>query len=310
MTGEFEDSLDLRLLPSFLVLAQELHFSRAAGRLHVAQPALSQQIARLERQVGARLFDRPPQPVALTEAGRALLGHVEPALALIDDGVAESRAAQSGQPIALNVYHLSSFAARLVPRVVAAIRAGHPQLRLSLHAAGLAEQLAALRAGRAHAALIHASPDLPLEVRDLEAETIATGPRMIAVPGDHPLARRDRVLLSDAASEPFVIPSGDAKSGYSAALYGACARYGFSPHVAVQANDTGVLLDLVAAGVGVALMPWTAVETLPDGVSARPLVGETCRVVVLRAQHAPSAVAALVLAIRDAVDRSPVSASR
>jgi DNA-binding transcriptional LysR family regulator len=310
MTREFEDSLDLRLLPSFLVLAQELHFSRAAARLHVAQPALSQQIARLERQVGARLFDRPPQPVALTEAGRALLGRVEPALALIEDGVAESRAAQSGQPIALNVYHLSSFAARLVPRIVAGIRAGHPQLRLSLHAASLVEQLAALRAGRAHAGLIHTSPDLRLEIRDLVAETLATGPRVIAVPRDHPLAQRDRALLSDAAAEPFVIPSGDAKSGYTAALYGACARYGFSPLTAVQANDTGVMLDLVAAGVGVALMPWTVVETLPDRVTARPLVGETCRVVVLRAQHAPRAVTALIPTIREAVQRSPVDAGR
>ncbi|HEU5353145.1 MAG TPA: LysR substrate-binding domain-containing protein [Actinocrinis sp.] len=305
MTDGFEASLDLRLLPAFLALAQESHFSRAAQRLRITQPALSQQISRLERQIGARLFDRPPRAVALTEAGRALLGHVAPALALIEQGVAQSRTVVGGPSFALNVCHLSSFAARLVPRIVAALRAGDPHLRLTLHQASLPEQLAALRAGRAHVGLIHASPDLPLQIPDLEAETIATGPRMIALPEDHPLAKSEHVTLSDAASEPFVLPSGDARSGYSASVRGACARYGFAPSVALQANDTGVMLDLVSAGAGVALVPWITIDALPDGVVVRPLANEKCSVVALFAQHAPDAVAALIGAARDAMEQLP-----
>src|SRR5262249_32457810 len=88
----FDSSVDLRLLTSFVTLAEELHFTRAAERLHVAQPALSQQIARLERQLGFQLFDRPPRPIALTAAGRSLLDRVTPALALLEQGVLEAKA--------------------------------------------------------------------------------------------------------------------------------------------------------------------------------------------------------------------------
>src|ERR1700755_455865 len=88
----FDSSVDLRLLIPFLTLADELHFSRAAERLHIAQPALSQQIARLERQLGFQLFDRPPRPVALTPAGRTLLDRVTPALAQLEQGGREGQA--------------------------------------------------------------------------------------------------------------------------------------------------------------------------------------------------------------------------
>jgi DNA-binding transcriptional LysR family regulator len=153
----FDSSLDLRLLPSFLTLAQELHFSRAAQRLHIAQPALSQQIARLERQVGVRLFDRPPRPIALTRSGRALLDRVTPALAMVEQGVAESRAMAGEQSASLSVSHLSSFADRLVPLIVGTLRATHPHLLLTLHEASLAEQLTALRSGRVQIGLARAA---------------------------------------------------------------------------------------------------------------------------------------------------------
>ena len=95
-----DSAVDLRLLIPFLTLADELHFSRAAERLHIAQPALSQQIAWLERQLGFQLFDRPPRPIALTAAGRTLLDRVTPALALLEQGVLEGKAL-AGEQVAL-----------------------------------------------------------------------------------------------------------------------------------------------------------------------------------------------------------------
>lgn len=309
MAAPFDSSLDLRLLPSFLALAQELHFSRAAQRLHIAQPALSQQIARLERQVGARLFDRPPRPIALTPAGRALLDRVTPALAMVEQGVAESRAAAGEQRAALSVSHLSSFAGRLVPLIVGALRATHPRLLLTLHEASLPEQLAALRAGRAQIGLIHTNPDLPLLIPDLHAVTIATGPRMIMLPADHPLAWTDAVVLSDAATQPFVLPSGDGETGYRAGIERACQRYGFTPLPAAQANDTGVIVDLVAAGMGVALVPWIATIGLPREVVARPLVDERCELVALTTPHAPRTANAVIAAAREAVEKLTTAVS-
>ncbi|MEV5962555.1 LysR substrate-binding domain-containing protein [Kribbella sp. NPDC051952] len=303
MTAGFDSSIDLRLLPSFLVLADELHFGRAAQRLHIAQPALSQQIARLERQIGVRLFDRPPQPVALTEAGRALRDRVAPALLLVEQGIAESAAIAGEQPATLSVGHLSSFAGHLIPLIVAAMRAKHPQLTLTLHEAGLSNQLAALRQSRIQIGLVHTNPDLPLTVPDLRTITIATGPRTIVLPTQHPLASKDAVVLSDAASEPFVLPSGDARSGARSGVVGACQRYGFTPLAAAQANDTGVMLNLVAAGAGVALMPWIVTAVLPPGVIARPLVDEQCELVALTAPDSPRLLSTLVTAAREAVRR-------
>src|SRR6201994_2015808 len=144
MAGRFDSLVDLRLLTPFLTLADELHFSRAAERLHLAQPALSQQIARLERQLGFQLFDRPPRPIALTPAGRALLDRVTPALAQLEQGVLAGKAL-AGEPMThLTVGHVSSFAPRLMPLIVASLRETHPHVTLTLQEANVTEQLAAL----------------------------------------------------------------------------------------------------------------------------------------------------------------------
>ena len=309
MTVRSDSSVDLRLLPSFLAVAQELHFSRAAEQLRIAQPALSQQIVRLERQLGVRLFDRPPRPVALTPAGRSLLNRVAPALALVRQGIAESQAMADEQSAALSVSHLSSLAARLVPLIVATMRAAHPHLVLTLHEASLTEQLAGLRAGRIQIGLVHTNPDLPLSIPDLRAVTIATGPRVLVMPAGHPLAAHRSIVLSDAASQPFVLPSG-AEGGYRAGVEATCRRYGFAPIPAAQANDTGVMRNLVAAGVGVALMPWIAAVDLPRDVVTRPLVDEQCELVVLTTPHPPDTTGTLVTAAREAVTRLTAAPSR
>jgi DNA-binding transcriptional LysR family regulator len=300
MAMRFDSLVDLRLLIPFVTLADELHFSRAAERLHIAQPALSQQIARLERQLGFPLFDRPPRPVALTAAGRTLLDRVVPALALLEQGVLEGKALAGEQMGHLTVGHLSSFAPRLMPLIVASLRDTHSHMTLTLHEASLIEQLAALRSGRTHIALIHTNPDLPLAVGGLHVTTIATGPRMIVMKPDNPLAIGTEVVLSDAADQPFILPSGDRHVGYRAGTEGACRRYGFEPRPAALANDTGVMLDMAAAGVGLSFAPWISVSSLPSGLVARPLVGEECELIGLTLPQAPVATSAVIAAARDA----------
>jgi DNA-binding transcriptional LysR family regulator len=300
MAMGLDSSLDLRLLTPFLTLADELHFSRAAERLHIAQPALSQQIARLERQLGFQLFDRPPRPVALTAAGRTLLDRVSPALALLEQGVLEGKALAGEQMACVNVGHLSSFAPRLMPLIVASLRDTHSHMTLALHEASLIEQLAALRFGRTQVALIHTNPDLPLAIGGLRSVTIATGPRMIVMRPDNPLASGTEVVLSDAAHQPFVLPSGDRHAGYRAGTEGACRRYGFEPRPAALANDTAVMLELVAAGVGLSFAPWISLGSLPPGLVARPLVDEECELVALTLPGAPVTTSAVIAAARDA----------
>jgi DNA-binding transcriptional LysR family regulator len=300
MATRFDSLVDLRLLTPFLTLADELHFSRAAERLNIAQPALSQQIARLERQLGFQLFDRPPRPIALTAAGRTLLDRVSPALELLEQGVLEGKAVAGEQMSHVSVGHLSSFAPRLMPRIVASLRDTHAHMTLKLHEASLIEQLAALRSGRTHVALIHTNPDLPIAVGGLRSVTIATGPRMIVMSPDNPLASDAEVVLSDAADQPFVLPSGEPHVGYRASTEGACRRYGFEPRPAAEANDTGVMLDMVAAGVGVSFAPWISLASLPPGLVARPLVDEQCELVALTLPQAPVTASAVIAAARDA----------
>ena len=306
MATWFDSSVDLRLLTPFLTLADELHFSRAAERLNIAQPALSQQIARLERQLGFQLFDRPPRPIALTAAGRALLDRVSPALALLEQGVLEGKALAGAQVAHLSVGYPSSLAPRLMPLIVASLRQTHPHVMLTLHEASLIEQLAALRSGQTHVALIHTNPDLPVAVGGLRSVTIATGPRMIVMRPDNPLAANTEVVLSDAADQPFILPSGDRYAGYRAGTEGACRRYGFQPRPAAQTNDTGAMLDMVAAGVGLAFATWISLGSLPSGLVARPLVGERSELVALRLPQAPVTTSAVIAAARDAARLLPV----
>jgi DNA-binding transcriptional LysR family regulator len=310
MAMRFDSSVDLRLLTPFLTLADELHFSRAAERLHIAQPALSQQIARLERQLGFQLFDRPPRPVALTAAGRTLLDRVAPALALLEQGVLEGKAIAGEQMAHLSVGHVSSFAPRLMPLIVASLRDTHSHLTLTLHEANVVEQLAALRSGRTHVALIHTNRDLPIAVGGLRMVTIATGPRMIVMQPDNPLASHAEVVLSDAADQPFILPSGDRHAGYRAGTEGACRRYGFEPRPAAHANDTGVMLDLVAAGIGLSFAPWISLGSLPAGLVARPLVGERSELVALTLPQAPVTASAVIAAARDAARSLAIDAAQ
>src|SRR5262249_60007329 len=136
-------------------------------------------------------------------------------------------------------------------------------------------------------ARIQTNPHLPLAVGGLQSTTIATGARMIVMRPDNPLASDTEVVLSDAADQPFVLPSGDRNAGYRAGSEGACRRYGFEPRPAASANDTGVMLDMAAAGVGLSFAPWFSLASLPSGLVARPLVDEFCELVALTLPEAP-----------------------
>jgi DNA-binding transcriptional LysR family regulator len=199
---------DLRLLRPFLTLADELHFTRAAARLHIAQPALSQQIARLEQQVGAPLFVRSPHGVTLTEAGRALLARVGPALQTIDEGVEVARRVAAGTGGVLRVEFVSSLAARAVPLIAAAFRDQMPGVELQLNEGSMLEQLTDLRARRIDLALFVLSRHVDLDDRDLVVDVLATGPHYGVLPASHGKANAHELDLSELARETFVMPSG------------------------------------------------------------------------------------------------------
>jgi DNA-binding transcriptional LysR family regulator len=272
--------VDARLVEPFVVLAEELHFTRAAERLQVAQPALSQQIARLERQLGAVLFTRPPGPVTLTAAGDALLARARPALAELRGAVEDARAIAAGREGTLRLVHLSSFGPGMVPGLVEALHASAPGLRLISRESSVEEQLEALADGSADVGLFYYDPTLPLPTAGTVLEPIAEGPHYVAMRSDHPRAADPVVALEDLAAERWILPTGTTTQGYQASFFlTMCARHGFTPEIAQDANSIETMLALVAAGFGIAPAPWLALPRRPANVVFVPTEQERFAIV-------------------------------
>lgn len=302
--------VDPRLLRPLLVLAEELHFTRAAQRLHTTQSALSQQIARLELQVGTRLFDRPPLPVALTAAGEALVAGARPALAAIDHAVDDARAAAGNVPSELTIGHVSSLALHVAPAVVAAFTRLHPETTLRASDLNIEEQLAALPAGQIDAALFAASPDLDRTALGLHVESVARTPQFVAIPAAHPVAARlasaggdhPRMRLVDLADEPWILPIGtmDATGAPQATMFQTlCERHGFTPRIAHQADSIDGLLGLTTAGLGLAAVPWVVTLRNPAGIVLAELEGESVDTLLVTAKPPRGPLADLAGVARD-----------
>jgi len=253
--------MELRQLRYVVAVAEEGNFTRAAARAHVAQPAISQQIAQVERELGAPLFERSSRGVALTAAGAAFLPHARAALAAAtagSDAVRTLRGELAGDlavgtipsPSDWLVRRLGAFGRRH-PAVRVTLRAGDPEMLADSVAAGSLDAAAVgVMAGRLPAG--PAGKRLPA---GLASQTIASEPLVVAVPPDHPLAGAAAVSLSDLQDDSLVTLTPG--TGLRTVLESACAEAGFEPRIAIDANDLGVLADLVAHGLGVALMPTT-----------------------------------------------------
>jgi len=297
--------LDVRLLEPFVVLAEELHFTRAAERLHVAQPALSQQIARLEQQIGMRLFTRPPEAVRVTPAGQALLARVRPALAAIRTGVGEARSVAAGDLGTLGVAHLSSLAPRVVPAIIAAFHDECPMVSVLPREASVEEQLGDLRDGEVDVGLFHLNRDVKLDGEGAAVEVVASGcPRYAAVRPDHRIAGWRSVALGELAGESWIMPSGTGRPGYQAAIFLAtCRRSGFEPRVVERANSIETMLGLVTAGLGIALAPWAVALSRPGELVLVEIEGESLDVVAVRTEHSAAASEVFIAVARAVVAR-------
>jgi len=217
-------TLDPRLLRPFIVLAVELHFARAAERLHVTQPALSQQVKRLEGQLGVELFARTRVSVELTEAGRAILEPARAAVAAAAEAelvAAEVGGAQRGR---LRI-GISPGAHELAQRVLAALRERRPRLTLEAKQDNSGVLCADVAAGRLDAAIAFE----PEQVTGTVSEEISREPAVLAVAAGQPLAGRERVALSELAGSRFALVDLEGGRGYNRAIVNHCRAAGFEP---------------------------------------------------------------------------------
>lgn len=251
--------MELRHLRYFLTVAEEASFTRAAARLHVAQPGVSAQIRQLERELGQPLFDRSARAVRLTEAGAAVLPHARAALAAVEGlraTVDELSGLLRGR-VAVGMVAGSS--ALGVPEALAAFHDAHPGVEVTLTEADTAPMLEALREGQLDVA-IAAFPGAAPE--GIETRTLSDQPLVAAVGPDDPLAGRAGVTLAELASRTLIgMRPGTAMR---AILDAACAAEGVAPRIAFEAGNPQVLGDLAARRLGVAIMPESTARARPD----------------------------------------------
>ena len=259
--------MELRHLRYFVAVADELHFGRAAEKLHISQPPLSQQIQDLERELGVTLFHRTRHFVALTEAGRAFLDEVRRILQHTDHAAETARKVGHGEVGRLSIGFGLASAAGVMGRILNVFFSRHANVALDLQTLHSRAQIDALVNRRIDVAF----PILPVSHRDIAAEPVATEPLVAAFPAAHPLASARRVRLADLRSYPFVSVSPEAAPTFHDLVLAACAEAGFTPVVAHEAGHVLTILGQVGAGLGVAILPESLGGKSAEGVVFRPL---------------------------------------
>jgi DNA-binding transcriptional LysR family regulator len=262
--------LELRHLRYFAAVAEELHFGRAAARLGIAQPPLSQQIRRLESLLQTRLLERTSRRVRLTDAGRALLAEARRVLAGVDDAVAAAHRAGRGEIGELKVAFAATVMFLALPAMIREFRRRFPAVQLDLREMPTGPQLEALRAGDIDVGFVRQPGPHP----ELTIVTVMEEPLRIAINRAHPLARRARLQVCDLAHEPFVMFPRDLAPGLHAQVMEVCREAGFTPRVVQESRELYTSVSLVEAGVGVSILP-ASVERLGwVNVRYRPIASE------------------------------------
>ncbi|WP_027945295.1 LysR family transcriptional regulator [Amycolatopsis taiwanensis] len=250
--------MELRQLEYFVAVAEERNFTRAAARVHVAQPGVSAQIRRLERELGQELLDRSGRSVRLTAAGEAVLPFARSALAAVEGArlaVDELTGLLRGH-VAIGM--VTSHAVDL-PSLLATFHEDHPAVEITLAEATSEELVEGVRGGRFDAAIISLGSTTPAGI---DIEVITDQPIMAAVSHDHELAAQRTISIDTLRGRPLIsLPAG---TGLRTHLDQACAAAGFTPVIAFEASDPGVVAALAERGLGVAILPGEFAQARSD----------------------------------------------
>ncbi|CAN5338629.1 LysR substrate-binding domain-containing protein [soil metagenome] len=265
-----ETQIDLRVWRQFVAVAEELHFGRAALRLHLTQPPVTQAIAQLEKTLGIMLFDRTRRRVALTPAGEALLPDVRDLLDRAQALPARARAAAAGEVGRVRLAFVSTIGFEQLPAWVREFRRLCPQVALELVEATGDVQLEALARGEIDAGLMLHSPGFAPPA--LERLAVAQEPLVLALPAQHPLARDaslSTLSLADVLAEPLVIFPRRIVPSLHDAVFGLYHAAGRMPTIAQEAIQMQTIVNLVWGGIGVAWVPASVMQFRREGVVYR-----------------------------------------
>jgi DNA-binding transcriptional LysR family regulator len=258
--------LDLRQLNCFVVLAEQLHFGRAAARLHISQPPLSLKIRALEEELGLLLFIRSSRRVELTHSGQIFL---QEARRLLHDAEKLEKFAHSlglGEAGTLAIGFNASTVYQLMPSLVSTFSERYPYVKLTLHEMVSAEQIKALQEHRIDVGLLR--PPLPTGFRTL---SLGEEEILVFLPAQHPLTAQESIAIEALAEEPMVMFSKLEAAYFHHLVMEMCAEAGFIPNVRQETRHIHAIVALVGAGMGLALLPESATHIRMRGVEVRPL---------------------------------------
>lgn len=265
---------DLRLLNVLREVALRGSFSAAAESLAYTQPAISQQIARLEKHVGVKLIEREPRGVRLTPAGEVLVRHTERVMAQLaaaDEELQEVAAQARGR---IRIGSFATAAGTIVPRAVAAFRPLRPAIEVEISLLDPHESIPAVRRGDLEIAITEEGGfESEVDTDGLQIEHLLDDHMWVSLPADHPLATRPTVDLVDLRDEDWMFACLSGTCADSNVVLRACRDAGFQPRIAYQSDDYFAIQGLVASGMGVALIPGLGLASTRDDVAVRPVKG-------------------------------------
>lgn len=293
--------MDLRHLRYFVAVAEERHFGRAAERLHMAQPPLSQAIRRLEDELGVELLHRTTRRVELSRAGEAYLERARAILAEVDEAADLARRVEDGTTGHLTIGCVGSATYSLLPAISRRLAEELPDVDFSFRGEMLApDQSHALREGEIDLALMRP----PVTDPTLTTSTLRHDRLVVALPADNPLASRGSIRITDLADESLIVHSANRRSVMYGVVRALFHDAGVDPHVRHEVGETSTLVTLVAGGLGAAVVPEPVTALTLAGVAYRPLVRPTASVELAlahRADRAPSHLLRTVEVIRSVV---------
>jgi len=263
--------MELRHLAYFIAVAEELHFGRAAKKLNISQPPLSQQIMQLEREIGVRLFNRTRRHVEITPAGAVFLDEARRIMAMAEDAVHRTIRAGKGEIGRLAVGYIGSANYSLLPQVIREFRRRFQEVDLSLAEMNTSNQIEALRDGRIHVGFLR--PPRGIENEGIAVEPVFREPLMVAMPQNRHLHGKKSLPLSMLAQESFIMIPRQRGPGYFDHIIALCQKAGFSPRIVLEASQFHTIIGLVAAEVGIAVVPASTRHSRFKGVVFRDLEG-------------------------------------
>lgn len=259
--------IELRHLRYFMAVAEELHFGRAAARLHIAQPPLSQQIRQLETELGFQLFHRTKRQVQLTEAGHVFWDECQRLFRQLDQAIQRGRQVSRGEMGQLVLGFVGSAAYNVLPLILQSFRASVPAARLELHELTTDQQVQWLKENRLDVGLVRP----PVEEAEFNLLPVVYEPLVVALPENHALAPQVQVSLRELATEPFILFPRPLAPGLYDQIISLCQHGGFSPDIVQEAIQMQTIVSLVAAGIGLAIVPVSLQNLQRTGVVYRPL---------------------------------------